>query len=591
MTCVRATVLVWIAALAACGPSVKGNDDGGGGDGGSIDAPPWNPGDGGTCETTCSADLHDVLDCNGNVIQTCPADQGCGVGGCVPACQAATDNKSTIGCDYWAVDPDIISEGAGACFAAFIANTWGSPVTITVERDGQVIPIDGFARIPSGSGQGITYAPLTNGQLQPGQVAILFLARYGTTLTNCPTGVTPAWTASDAAVHGTGYGEAFHITTSAPVVAYDIFPYGGGASAATSATLLVPTSAWDTNYVVADAFRKSSVVIQAQPSIDIVAMEDNTMVTIRPTAAIVGGTGVAPAPAGTPTTYPLQRGQILQFTQDASLAGSVILSDKPVGLWGAASCLSIDVGDVACDSAHQQIPPVNALGHRYAAVRYRNRFPGTAEESVPWRIVGGVDGTTLSYQPSAPAGAPTTLAQGQVAEFWTSAPFVVESQDEDHPFYMSGHMTGCGRVNPGFNDCRGDPEYVNVIPIEQWLAEYTFFTDPTYPETTLVMTRQRKDGVFHDVQLDCAGTITGWQPLGSSGDLEFAYVDMVTGNFAPVGGCNNGIHVASSNAPFGLVVWGWGSAASSSFLTQAVSYAYPAGASVKPINTVVIDVD
>ena len=44
--------------------------------------------------------------------------------------------------------------------------------------------------------------------------------------------------------------------------------------------------------------------------------------------------------------------------------------------------------------------------------------------------------------------------------------------------------------------------------------------------------------------------------------------------------------------PFGVTVWGWGSAATgevgSGFYTQYVSYAYPAGASVQPINTVVI---
>ena len=56
---------------------------------------------------------------------------------------------------------------------------------------------------------------------------------------------------------------------------------------------------------------------------------------------------------------------------------------------------------------------------------------------------------------------PLQLASGEVAEFWAPGPFVVRSQDPDHPFYMSAHMTGCGRVNPSFSDCRGDPEFVN----------------------------------------------------------------------------------------------------------------------------------
>ncbi len=538
--------------------------------------------------TMCSSDLHSILDCDGNVIETCPEDQGCGATGCVPACQSALENKSSIGCDYYSVAPDIIPEGAGACFAAFIANTWGSPVSINVEREGITYDVAQFARIPSGNGQAITYSPLPNNQLPPGEVAVLFLARFGAVLTNCPPGISPALVTEDAAVHGTGIGNAFRITTDAPGVAYDIFPYGGGQSAATSATLLLPVTVWDTNYIAVDAFRKSQAVPFAQPSINIVAAEDATSITISPTAPIVGGPGVVPTGQGVPATYTLNRGQILQFTQDAALIGSPIQSDKPIGVWGAATCLSIDVASIACDSAHQQIPPVKALGHEYAAVRYRNRYDGQ-EESPPWRLVGAVDGTTLTWDPSPPLGAPTTLAQGQVAEFRAAGPFFVSAQDEDHPFYMSAHMTGCGEVSGGnFIDCRGDPEFVNVVPPSQYLTKYTFFTDPTYPETNLVLIRKKKDGVFHDVTLDCAGVLGGWAPIGADGEYEYTRTDLVRGNFEPQGACNNGRHEISSDAPFGLTVWGWGSAASANFLTAAVSYAYPAGASVQPINTVIV---
>lgn len=572
------------------GTSAGGNGQGAGATGGSTGAFTTGTGGNGQCANTCSSDLHQVLDCNGAVVVNCPPDQGCGASGCVPACQAALENKSTIGCDYYSVAPDIISAGAGACFAAYVANTWGSPVTISVERDGQTFDVSTFARIPSGNGQAITYAPLPNGQLPAGEVAILFLARFGNTLTNCPPGIPPAYTATDAAVHGTGLGEAFHIVTSAPTVAYDIFPYGGGASAATSATLLLPTTAWGTNYVAVDAFRKSTFVASAQPSIDIVASEDDTSVTISPTATIIGGGGVTGTGQGVPATYTLQKGQVLQFTQDAELIGSPIQSDKPIGLWGAASCLSIDVDQQACDSAHQQIPPVAALGHEYVAVRYRNRFPAQAEETPPWRFVGAVAGTNLTYEPSAPAGAPSSLASGEVAEFTSAGPFIVRSQDADHPFYVSGHMTGCAEVSSNiFSDCRGDPEFVNVIPSAQYLSKYTFFTDPTYPETNLVLVRERaSDGFFKDVDLDCAGVIGGWQAVGGSPDFEYTRIDLVTGNFAPVGACDNGRHEISSAAPFGLTVWGWGSGATAPFVSQAVSYAYPAGASVQTINTVIV---
>ena len=160
------------------------------------------------------------------------------------------------------------------------------------------------------------------------------------------------------------------------------------------------------------------------------AQDDGTQVTINPVAAIAGGTGVAAGPKGQPTTYALSKGQVLQFTQDAPLDGSILQSNIPIGVWGGKTGLSIE----ACcdDSAHQQIPPVRALGSEYAGVRYRNRYSGT-EESPPWRIIGAADGTVLTWEPTTPNGAPTTLSLGQVTQFDSNGPFVVRSQDAATP--------------------------------------------------------------------------------------------------------------------------------------------------------------
>ncbi|MCA9299628.1 MAG: IgGFc-binding protein, partial [Phycisphaerales bacterium] len=283
----------------------------------------------------CSADLHTLVDCSGNVVMTCPDDQGCSGTSCVPACASASDNKSTFGCDYYAIGPDIIFDGAGACFAAFVVNTWTTPVGVTVDYEGQQLDVTKFAYIPSGSGASIQYKPLTTGQIPPGEVAILFLNRFGFNplglVTDCPLGVTPAIVTKDTAPHGTTLGSAFHIATTAPVVSYDIYPYGGGQSALTSATLLLPTSASDTNCVAVDAYGPG---IFGGPFIAIVAQEDGTQVTVNPSADIAASPTVAGTPKGTPAKYDLARGQVLQFTQPTPLAGSVIQSNVPVGVWG-----------------------------------------------------------------------------------------------------------------------------------------------------------------------------------------------------------------------------------------------------------------
>ena len=537
---------------------------------------------GDACTTHCSPDLHEVLDCHGNVLQTCAADQGCNGTGCSEACLAAQANQSTVGCEFYTIDPDVIDMGQGACFAAFVANTWTTPVTLAVDRNATTFDPAAIARVPSGSGKSLAYGPLPNGVIAPGDVAILFLARFGDKVTSCPAGITPAVTAVDAAVHGTGRGHAFHITATAPVVAYSIFPYGGGESALTTATLLLPSSPLATNFVAVAPFDKDLLVSEAARSLAIVGTQAGTAVTITPTHAIAPGPGVDGAQAGVPTTYTVGAGEELQFTQDDDLGGSVIQSSQPIMVYAGATCMNIGVSDFSCDVAHQQLPPVRALGSEYAAVRYRNRY--AVDEVVPWRMMGFVDGTSLTFDPPI-AGAPATLAKGQAAMFWTSTPFVVRSQDAAHPFYVSGHMTGWQSPMAGGNLERGDPEFVNVVPARQYLATYTFFTDPTYPETDLVVVRRRNaQNAFDDVTLDCAGTLTGWQTIGSSA-YQFTRVDLVRGTFVPQGKCDNGRHVMSSASPFGLTVWGWGNEDTS---TIAVSYAYPAGESIAPINDVVV---
>ena len=103
--------------------------------------------------------------------------------------------------------------------------------------------------------------------------------------------------------------------------------------------------------------------------------------------------------------------------------------------------MNIPVGIGACDSGHQQLLPVKALGSEYLGVRYRDRSQG-ANETLPGRLVGAVDGTSLTYDPAPAAGAPLLINSGQALTFNASDAFSVTSQDAQHPFYMAGHMTG-----------------------------------------------------------------------------------------------------------------------------------------------------
>jgi hypothetical protein len=224
------------------------------------------------------------------------------------------------------------------------------------------------------------------------------------------------------------------------------------------------------------------------------------------------------------------------------------------------------------------------MGSEYVGAGYRDRTQFT--ENRRWRLIGAVDGTRLAFDP--PVGGPTTLGRGQVAEFHTDTPFVVKSQDAGHPFLLLGYMSSANELGT-INDMQGygDPDVARVVPPAQWRPGYVFFTDPTYPETDLVVLRARGPSGFADVRLDCAGTLSGWTPVDAADTYEMTRVDLVRHDFAKQGACDNGRHEATSDGPFGLTVWGWGTPETTP-TTGYVSYGYPAGESLASINGVVV---
>ena len=534
-------------------------------------------GDPACVDYTCSPEFDQVL-CDGTLVESCEPGSYCVGASCKPlsACDAAALLKRSDGCDFWAFKTQLLKEANGACFAAFIANTGDAPAHLALEYDGEPLPISPHTRIPVGQGQDLVFTPYDeNAGLPVGEVAIVFLSRGPGSYPNCP--VPAAAVPLDTQIVGTGRGQAFHITSDVPVAAYQTQPFGGGSGAVTAATLLLPTSVWGTSYIGVNA---GAAGPSGSPLLTVVAAEDGTHVRLRPKVAVIGSPSVKGGPAGVDLDYTLARGEALQITQTHELTGSPLTADKPFAVFGGSTCLNLPTDVDHCDGAHQQIPPIHALGHVYAATRYRDR-DSRIDETPPWRLVGAADDTLLSYYPAKPDGAPDTLMLGQLAEFPAVGPFVVSSQDPDHPFYAAAFMTG-GKPFKG----AGDPDWVNLIPVDQYQQHYVFYTDPTYSETELVVVRSAVDGVFADVDLDCAGPLLAWKSLGDG--LEWTRIPLVTGNFKNVGNCSTGRREMSSDNPFGVTVWGWGSNASELFWTLNVSYAYPAGATIRPINKVII---
>jgi hypothetical protein len=539
------------------------------------------------CLRTCAADGRSVDTCDG--VEVCSDNEQCQEGQCVNACDLAEAQRDNVGCDYYAVNMDIYPGLSGSCFVAFVTNTFTTAAHLELEFAGTPLDVEKYTRLPTGAGADIVYEAYDPREgLAPGQVAILFLANSGGV--RCPV---QAARTTGTSVSGTGWGTAFHIRSDVPVVAMQMLPYGGGSAAVTGSSLLLPTSAWGKNYVAVNAWPATAGL----PSLNIAAMEDDTIVTILPKTALKGRSGVVDgSPANEPIEYTLDAGEVLQLSQDEELTGSPIASDKKIAVFGGSQCMYVPDSETGyCDHAEQQLPPVGALSNEYIAANHRPRRP--QEKSFLYRVVGAVDGTKLIYDPPV-EDAPSDLQLGEAVAFWSRTPFVVKSQDEAHPFLLFAYMTG-GALQADY----GDPDFVRVVAPVQYLSRYVFFTDPTYPETSLVVTRRRArdDREFADVKLACLGVVKNWAPVGTDGLVEVARVDLVRHDFEPQGNCDNGSQIMESEEPFGVTVWAWGGPETTGgscgdeanpnppgTFTCDVSYAYPAGESVRLVNDVTV---
>ncbi|MDF2692977.1 MAG: hypothetical protein K0S65_1360 [Labilithrix sp.] len=567
-----------IAASSAIGLALLGSLSQCGADRAAFSEPPGfgRTEDAGECPFQCSFDGRSVIrSCTGEIVETCPPQLACGAALCQEPCAAAAADRSSNGCEFYFQPPAATEEYPDSCYASFVVNTSTQPVSLELERDGEVLDVSKamFSTHPGDA----TLIEHT-GPIGAGESVILFVADHdpktrptGGNYVACPADVVPAFRWGRF-LRTTGIGSSFHLKASAPVSLVGMYPFGGAESFIPSTTLLLPIATWGLQHVVVDPWEST---LSGNPNTQILAAEDDTEVKILPSRAIQNGVGVEGAPAKIPVTYRLDKGQYLQFVQFEELSGSIVVSDKPTTVFGGHGCAFIPTNEGPCDTLNQQLPAFEQWGSEYVGVGYRPRL-GDEHEAMPYRIAAARDGTRLDYDPSIPAGAPTELSAGEVVTFpaGTGEPFVVRTQDADHPIYLAAYMTsssGSYFGSPPSNGW-GDPEFVNVVPAGQYLNSYSFYADPTYHETSLVVVRAKARGAFKDVWLECAGNLTDFRPIGTRGEYEFTRVDL-SRNRGPgqqFGDktCRSGLQRMRSEGPFTATLWGW---------SFASSYAYPGG--------------
>ncbi|MDY0004562.1 MAG: IgGFc-binding protein [Polyangia bacterium] len=516
--------------------------------------------------------------CDENTVMTCRSDwmgwepvvdcdpmQGtaCIDGSCKNLCTDAAETRSNVGCDYFAVDMGNIDEGGAneACFAVLVANVQdvGDAVVTVEDQAGTILSFPGYG---------------TERTIAPRQLEIFKVNG------NCSGGSA----SSNMTQMATGIqaGGAYRVKSTLPVVAYQINPYEAATIHTTDAALLIPVPALGAQYMVASY----SGLGQAPSSISIVAVEDNTHLDVVPSVTLQAA---GPVPATGPFSVVLNRMDHLQLVAEGTgdLSGTLISAGtvetvENVAVFAGAGCAQIPLGKTWCDHLEEQLPPVRSWGWTYIAAPP----PQRATEKFLWRIVAAVDDTTIYFEPSY-VSAPITLNRGQFETIEAAYPFLVSS-DQDHPIEVMNLMKGAqataedsGVSVDGLGNLRGDPAITLSVPVEQYLSEYVFLSDPTYAYNFVVVVRSDPSSVIH---LDCFDPIPNDRFTPVSGDYAIATINLTSENTSvrmPDGSCQSWgeVHHVWGTHPFGIWVYGY---------YQDTSYGYPGGMNLEEVNEIIV---
>jgi len=360
-------------------------------------------------------------------------------------------------------------------------------------------------------------------------------------------------------------GVAYRIRSDVPITAYQFNPLDNTNPVySNDASLLFPIQVLSKDYtaitgsanlVSADAFSASA--LNTGGFVSVVATQDQTTVTIYPTKALY------PGPY---QNVILSRGQVLTAIAsgkkgEGNLSGTRVAADKPVAVFGGSVATSEPTNTTKCcaDHVEHQMLPLEAWGSTYTVAPAA--APKGGDHASLLRISAAYDGTTLTYSPSAPTGAPTTLGAYQTAEVLTDQPFTVTSNDPDKAFSVTQFLLSGGYFP--LDSSLGDPSMMVLPAQDQFEKEYVFLVPLGYTYNYVTIVRPAGAAVT----LDNAAVTATFSALGTANSInyEYAHIKLKAGH-----------HRIVSDDKLAITVVGY---------STNVSYGYPGGSGVKHIVT------
>ncbi len=483
-------------------------------------------------------------------------------------CADAAQWKSYVGCDYW---PTVVANNVWSVFdyAVVVANAGTSPAMVTITG-------------PMGTNQSQTVAPNDLAKFYLPWVPSLKGPDSDACGTSAPL---TASVVSPAA--------AYHLVSSVPVTVYQFnaleYAGKGGPSGKdwskcpgdqmctdgpnAGATLGCFSFTNDSSLLLPSTALTGSYRITAYPGetfngagdmasyVAITATVDGThaRVMLTSTADILAGSGVQATAAGGELDLTMNAGDVAELVTDLGdtfdLSGSLVLADQPVQVIAGSPCAQIPQNAPACDHLEQSVFPAETLGKRYFVSAPSG--PGGYPTGHVVRMYGNVNGTTLTYAPSAPSGCPKTLDAGEVADCGVvTLDFEVTGSNE---FAVGTFMLGGSIVDPMGG--LGDPSQSMIASVEQYRTKYVFLAPDDY-DTSFIDVIAPSGA---ELVLDKATVDYGLRSAIADGYDVWRVGLSVT---------SNGAHTLESSTEVGIQVLGYG---------LYTSYQYPGGLNLKHI--------
>ena len=564
-----------------------------------------------------SCDGFDIVRCNpdgtdSDVVATCSGDDGdvCDNGECINACQLSAQSRDYEGCEYWAVDLDnAVVADQGAASAQQFSVVLSNASDINAEVDVEIFCTEADAMNPAiGCTVGEFAAVKENIRITPGGLAIVDLDPRELDGSSAPN-------LNDGPGTFRSMG-AYRVTSSAPLIAYQFNPLENVNVFSNDASLLLPSSALDDQYLVlgwpqtlaltGDPLTNGTIDLRA--FLTIVATADNTRVVVRLTTDILGGADIPASLAGDELVIEMSRGEVINLETDgfnADFTGTEVLSN------GTDNPIAVFVGSEASDSPffnsflersccadhlEQQVFPERTYGSSFIAVKSPSRSlyverAGWDVGVVPdepefFRVMATTEDTRV-YTNLPPPYDRIALQRGESQLIETERDFTIRANAPIAVAQVPGSQrtTGIPSTLPGGErPPGGDPSLILLPPIEQWRSRYLFLVPNKYAFDFLLLAAPMGTEILYD-GLPLGDVIAGceYEIVGSLGEgseaIEYQAIRCPLSDPGPngTGFQDDGVHTleAVGGTTFGLVVWGWDS---------FVSYGYPGGANLGLIN-------